>query len=167
MKRTSKLLSVIPALLVLIFSAPATAGDKSDGTGPFIPAPVKGEKCVEDTAVMRRDHMKFLLKHRKEALREGVRTKQYSLQERLACHVPAETAAQPAKAGEGHFCMNCHSYVGVTLDCFECHNTRPESTAQFHPLVTPTSKAMKDARQPAAEVLNKLAAGENNTGAIQ
>lgn len=168
MKRIAKLLSVLPALLVLTLSAPATAGDK-EGAGPYIPAPVKGEQCVEDTAVMRKDHMKFLKGHRDEALREGIRTKQYSLKECIECHVPPKAEAQAAGRSEGdHFCKNCHMYTGVKLDCFECHATRPERSAMFHPLVTPGMQAVKEVHQPAsAELLNKLAAEKNNTGAIQ
>jgi hypothetical protein len=170
MKRISKLLSVLPALLALTLSAPASAGN-SDGAGPVIPAPVKGERCVEDTEVMRKNHMQFLLKHRNEALREGVRTKQYSLKECLECHVPVEEKSQEAGRSEGdHFCKNCHMYTGVKIDCFECHATRPEKSAMFHPLVTPGMEAVKEVHQPAsAEMLNEIAVESNNTdtGAIQ
>ncbi len=164
MKRLQQLLSVLPALLVLaVLSAPASAGEKEHGVGPNIPAPVKGEQCVEDTADMRRNHMKYLLKHRNETLREGIRTKQHSLKQCLECHVPATSQATRSE-GE-HFCKNCHTYVGVTLDCFECHATKPEKSAQFHPLTSPSMKALKS--QPAAEMLNQLAASETNTGAMQ
>lgn len=168
MKRINKLLNVLPALLALTLSAPASAGD-NNGVGPTIPAPVKGERCVEDTDVMRKDHMKFLLKHRDETLREGIRTKQYSLKECLECHVPAKDDTQEATRSEGdHFCKNCHMYTGVKIDCFECHATRPEKSAMFHPLVTPAMEAMKEVHQPAsAEMLNEIAAETNNTGAIQ
>lgn len=168
MKPITKLLNVLPALLALTLSAPASAGD-SDGVGPNIPAPVKGERCVEDTDEMRKNHMKYLLKHRDETLREGIRTKQYSLKECIECHVPPKGEAQEAGRSEGeHFCKNCHMYTGVKIDCFECHATRPEKSAMFHPLVTPAMKAMKEVHQPAsAELLNKLAADKNNTGAIQ
>jgi hypothetical protein len=168
MKRIAKLLSVLPALLALTLSAPASAAEK-EGVGPNIPPPVKGERCVEDTDVMRKDHMKFLLKHRDETLREGIRTKQYSLKECIECHVPPKAAAEEAGRSEGdHFCKNCHMYAGVKIDCFECHATRPQKPAMFHPLVTPAMKAMKDVHQPdSAELLNELAENQNNTGAIQ
>lgn len=168
MKRINKLLNVLPALLVLTLSAPAGAGDEK-GVGPNIPAPVKGERCVEDTDEMRKNHMQYLLKHRDETLREGIRTKQYSLKECLECHVPAKADTQEAARSEGeHFCKSCHMYTGVKIDCFECHATRPEKSAMFHPLVTPAMQAMKEVHQPASdEMLNKLAAEKNNTGAIQ
>jgi len=169
MKPIIKLLSVLPALLALTLSAPASAGDKEAGVGPFIPPAVKGDKCVQPTEVMRKNHMKYLLGHRKEALREGIRTKQYSLKECINCHVPPKSEAQAAgRSEEDHFCKNCHAYAGVKIDCFECHATRPQKSAMFHPLVTPAMKAMKDVHEPAsADVLNKIAAEKNNTGAIQ
>ncbi|MCW8927691.1 MAG: hypothetical protein OQK40_02580, partial [Gammaproteobacteria bacterium] len=136
MKPIKKLLNVLPALLVLTLSAPASAGDK-EGVGPNIPAPVKGEQCVEDTDVMRKNHMKFLMKHRDETLREGIRTKQHSLKECIECHVPAKDEAQATRSEGEHFCKSCHMYTGVKIDCFECHATVPEKSAMFHPLVTP------------------------------
>jgi len=169
MKRINKLLSVLPALLVLTLSAPASAGEKEGGVGPYIPPPVKGKQCVEDTEVMRKNHMKYLLKHRDETLREGIRTKKYSLKECIACHVPPEEDAKAAgRSEEDHFCKNCHAYAGVKIDCFECHATRPQGSAMFHPLVTPGMQSMKDVHQPdSAEMLNNFAENQNNTGASQ
>jgi hypothetical protein len=167
MKRLQRLLNVLPALLVLTLSVPVHAGDKEGDLGPVIPAPVKGKQCVSYTADMRRNHMKYLLKHRNETLREGIRTKQYSLKQCLECHVPADdgNTMQAGHESGDHFCKNCHMYVGVTLDCFECHATKPEKSAQFHPLTTSSMKVLKS--QPAAGLLNQLAAGETNTGAMQ
>lgn len=168
MKRLSKLLSVLPALLVLTLSAPASTAGQEGGVGPNIPAPVKGEECVEDTEVMRKDHMKYLKSHRDETLREGIRTKKYSLKECLECHVPPKEEAQADRSEGEHFCKSCHQYAAVRVDCFECHATRPEKSAMFHPLVTPGMQTMKEVHQPdSAEMLNNFAENQNNTGAIQ
>lgn len=167
MKRINKLLRFLPAVLVLALSAPAFAGDSA--IGPNIPEAVKGDKCVEDTAVMRRNHMDYLKNHRDETMHEGIRTKKYSLKECLDCHATPDGESEPAANGGrgegGHFCMNCHAYAGVHIDCFECHNTKPVSTSQFHPLVTPAMKAMKNIHQPdSAAMLNKMAGLNNKTG---
>lgn len=167
MKRISKLLQLVPAMLALTLSAPALAGEVPK---PQVPPAVKGEQCVEDTAVMRRNHMDFLKHHRDESLREGIRTKQYSLTECLECHVAPESQANASQESGEHFCMSCHSYAGVTVDCFQCHNTRPKKTAQFHPLVTPGMQALKDVHQPdTGALLNKFAEAHasKKTGAIQ
>lgn len=164
MKRLLQLLSM--AVLALTLSAPALAGDGGRTPLPTIPA-AKGDQCVEDTAVMRRDHMKFLNKHRDETMHRGIRTKQHSLKACLECHAPVEGATTAGgKEAEGHFCVNCHVYAGVTLDCFECHATKPETNAQFHPLVSPAAAAMKDAQLPdSSALLNSLAGTtKNETG---
>jgi len=168
MKRLSKLLSVLPALLALTLSAPAGAAGTEGGLGPNIPAPVKGEQCVEDTGEMRKNHMKYLKGHRNEALREGNRSGKYSLKECLECHVPPAETAQASRSEGEHFCKSCHQYAAVRVDCFECHATRPEKSAMFHPLVTPGMQTLKDVHQPdSAALLNNLAENQNNTGAIQ
>lgn len=168
MKRLSKLLLLIPAVAALTLSAPSLAGNTESTLEPDVPKPVKGEKCVEDTAEMRRNHMKYLLQHRDKTMHEGIRTKKYSLKECLECHVPAQEEAK-AEAGEGqHFCQSCHTYAGVRVDCFECHATRPEKSAMFHPIVTPNMNVMKGAHQGDSEaMLNRLAADNvTATGAI-
>ena len=163
MKPLSKLLQLLTALSALTLSVTAVAGG-ANGVGPVIPK-AKGEQCVEDTNVMRRDHMKYLKKHRDETLREGIRTEQYSLKQCLECHAPAGNTAEPTRVEGEHFCETCHVYAGVTIDCFECHATKPEKSAQFHPLVTPRMKALKDIHQPdSAALLNNIAAGQTQTG---
>jgi len=164
MKRASKLLRLLPAVLALSLSAPALA----EVPRPEIPEAVKGEQCVEPTDVMRRKHMDYLKHHRDDALRRGIRTEKYSLKECIACHVAPEEQTQAAPKNEGHFCMNCHEYAGVHIDCFQCHATQPEKSARFHPLVTPSMKALKDVHQPdSIELLNQFAAMKSATGVVQ
>ncbi|WJW74350.1 sulfur reduction protein DsrJ [Thiohalobacter sp. IOR34] len=82
--------------------------------------------CVAPTAEMRKNHMKYLLKHRDEALREGIRTKRFSLEQCINCHVPEADSAEAVHVdSEKHFCKSCHSYAAVTIDCFECHRDTP------------------------------------------
>lgn len=165
--RISKLLQMVPAALALTLSAPALAGD---GAGPEVPKALKGEECVEPTSDMRRNHMEYLKHHRDEALREGIRTKQYSLKQCLECHVAPEGSPQAAQDSGEHFCAACHKYAGVTIDCFQCHATQPKETPRFHPLVTPGMKAMEDLAGRSGELLDQLADGQaskKRTGAIQ
>lgn len=101
----------------------------------------KGESCVEATDVMRRDHMKFLLHHRQEAVHEGIRTKKYSLVECIECHAVQGDGGDfiPVNAPE-QFCQSCHAFAGVQMDCFECHGARPTQSSYFHPLVAPVTQ---------------------------
>ena len=146
MKPVRKLLGLLSAALLLTILVPSAIAE----VGPTIPKAIKGKQCVEDTAEMRRNHMDYLKKHRVEALRQGVRTKQYSLKECLECHVPAKGTETSAESGQ--FCKNCHVFVGVKLDCFECHATQPEplndKSAQNHPVATPAMKALGRVHQP-------------------
>src|SRR5512139_35811 len=170
MKPINKLLLLVSAVLALTLSVPAAAGDSGSAIKPNVPKAVKGDKCVEDTSVMRREHMDMLKHQRDKTMREGIRTKKYSLKECINCHVPAEeeTAAGKSSESKGHFCMNCHAFAGVKIDCFECHNTRPEKPAMFHPIVTPGMEATKDVHQPdSATMLNGLAGSNETTGTAQ
>lgn len=160
MKRTHKLLGLITALLVLV-SVPAVAGD----IGPVIPKAIKGKQCVEETTEMRKNHMDYLKSHRDATLREGIRTKQYSLKACLDCHVPAEATAASEK--EGHFCKNCHEFAGVSFDCFQCHSTRPENSAENMMNLPATLNALKGIHTNSSILLNQMASNKNRTGAIQ
>jgi len=169
MKPINKLLLLVSAVLALTLSVPATAGDSDSSIKPVIPKAVKGTTCVDDPEVMRRTHMDKLKHHRDDVLREGIRTKKYNIEECINCHVPAkeETAAE-GKNSEGHFCMNCHTFAAVKVDCFECHNTMPEKPAMFHPIVTPGMEETKDVHQPdSAAMLNEMAGSNEKTGAAQ
>ncbi|QEP42021.1 hypothetical protein D5085_02020 [Ectothiorhodospiraceae bacterium BW-2] len=122
MKRVNQLLK--SATVVLAVALPAGVYAES---GLSIPAPVKGKQCVEPTDQIRRNHMDYLMHQRDKTMREGIRTQKYSLKECINCHVPAKTA--PQQATGDHFCMNCHQYTSVKIDCFECHATHPEADA--------------------------------------
>lgn len=105
-----------------------------------VPKPVieaaRGGQCVEDPATMRRDHMKFLKHQRDETVHGGVRGAKHSLKACIECH--ASQATQSVAATKTNFCVSCHSFAAVKIDCFECHATQPAATAAFHPLVHPT-----------------------------
>ena len=81
-----------------------------------------GERCVEDTPFMRRNHMELLKHQRDRTVREGIRTTQHSLANCVGCHASRKTGRVTGSEG---FCQSCHSYAGVKLDCFECHADKP------------------------------------------
>lgn len=163
MKRFIKLLAT--AALVLSFSAPALAGDSGRVDLPVLPK-AKGAQCVEPTDVMRRNHMDYLKHHRDATMRQGIRTKKYSLKACIECHVPAQSTQA---SEQEHFCKSCHLYAGVRPDCFQCHATQPEKTSSFTPLTSDKMQAMGEASAPlSVELLDQLAKNEKNTtGAIQ
>lgn len=85
----------------------------------------KGERCVEDTEFMRRNHMVLLKHHRDETMRRGIRTTKHSLKGCVECHASSKTGS--VAASKEDFCMACHLYTGVKLDCWDCHATKPMS----------------------------------------
>ena len=122
------------SLLVLLASVSSVVAQ----TEPPVLPKGKGERCVEPTEVMRRDHMRFLLHQRDRTVREGIRTKRHSLAECVACHAVPDDRGEIIRVDTaGQFCESCHAYTGVKMDCFECHAAKPIASAYMRPVVTP------------------------------
>lgn len=124
--RRAATIAVISALIVV---AAAAAAMRSLAGNTPVPHPPKGqgEHCVADTEFMRKNHMKMLMHHRNEAVHLGVRTEQYDLNRCVACHAVAGPDARPVSfESPQHFCRSCHIYAAVSIDCFECHASRPD-----------------------------------------
>ncbi len=81
--------------------------------------------CVADPAVMRREHMDLLRHQRDRTVHLGERGAPASLQACIACHASTRTGS--VAASEGDFCVACHRYAAVQIDCFECHASRPQT----------------------------------------
>lgn len=96
------------------------------GVNPPQPAKAKGEQCVEDTELMRRNHMDFLKHHRDKTMREGIRTTKHSLKKCVECHASEKTGS--VAAAKDDFCVACHAYASVKLDCWDCHATKPRKS---------------------------------------
>ena len=114
-----------------------------DSILPFIPEAQarfsEAQGCVEPTDEMRKNHMNYILHQRDETVHEGIRTKQYSLNECINCHV-SESPDAPRISSEEHFCNSCHTYAAVNIDCFQCHADRPVKSSYQHSL----SSGMKE-----------------------
>ena len=103
--------------------AALAGGTGTQVTAGQVPQPViesaRGDKCVEDPAFMRRNHMELLKHQRDDTLRRGIRTGSYSLKACIGCH--ASKANGSVTEASTNFCQSCHSYAAVKIDCFECH----------------------------------------------
>lgn len=123
--------ALVAAFLVTIAgldAAPsAFAADSGRVPVPTPPA-AKAKTCVAVTDFMRRYHM-VMLKHQRDlTVKEGIRTKRFSLKECIACHAVNGSDGQPvAYQDSRHFCRSCHDYAAVRIDCFECHASKPEA----------------------------------------
>jgi len=129
---------VIGAGLLLTASHAALAdGTSATVAAGRVPQPVieaaRGDKCVEDPAFMRRNHMELLKHQRDDTVRGGIRAAKYSLKACIECH--ASKTSGSVTVASTNFCQSCHSYAAVKIDCFECHANKPPQTS-FHPLVS-------------------------------
>ena len=118
----------LTALVGLAFVANALEEDVAPGRVPY-PEIAKGDgdTCVEDTDFMRRNHMTILMHQRDDTMLKGIRSKQHSLTECIDCHaVPGENSIPVTIEDPKHFCRSCHDYAAVSVDCFDCHASRPE-----------------------------------------
>jgi hypothetical protein len=120
------LVSLVTSLVTPLLMASAFAADQpSRVPRPSIKAG-DGANCVADTAFMRTNHMDLLKHQRDDTVHQGIRTPRFSLKGCVDCHAGKQTKSVIREADD--FCRSCHTYAGVTLDCFECHS----STARAH-----------------------------------
>jgi len=118
---------VLGMALVLMTSAAGAADGMRLTSVPLPRVSIEqGEKCVEPTDVMRRNHMKFMLHQRDKTMRDGVRTTQHSLKNCVNCHASKTTQSVLGKDG---FCQGCHTYTAVSIDCFTCHTDKRDAAA--------------------------------------
>ena len=108
----------------------AIAGDSRTPL-PVIERAAAGTHCVDTPAVMRRTHMDLLRHQRDDTVRGGIRGAKHSLKDCIACHASVQTAS--VARAESNFCVSCHSYAAVKIDCFECHSSQPRALAQGAP----------------------------------
>jgi len=121
--------AMLMLVLVCMTSLAFAAEEQNAGNGGLLPViPMgQGDSCVEDTDFMRRNHMDLLEHQRDETMKEGIRGKPYSLKECLSCHAVNGPDAIPVTVSSPqHFCRSCHDYAAVSIDCFQCHASRPE-----------------------------------------
>lgn len=111
------------AVIAALAATLAAAAD----LGPVVVPAKPGTQCVADPALMRRDHMVYLKHQRDETVHLGLRGAKFSLKGCIDCHASAATGSVAAAPGD--FCVSCHRYAAVSIDCFECHSGRPRTVA--------------------------------------
>ncbi|MCL4464935.1 MAG: sulfate reduction electron transfer complex DsrMKJOP subunit DsrJ [Chloroflexi bacterium] len=120
---------IVPGLLIFlaVFFIPTAytyaTGGPSQPPKPALPA--NETQCVESKDWMRDNHMQLLVQWREDVVRNNDRTytsftynKQYkkSLTNTcLKCH-----------DNKQDFCDSCHTYAGVSPNCWDCHNVPKE-----------------------------------------
>lgn len=119
-------------LAVLLTAATVQAGSARVDMPSWPPARARvsaAQGCVEPTAIMRKNHMRFLFEQRDLTVHRGIRTQRHSLVGCIDCHAGTDASGRSiAINAPGQFCQSCHAYAGVTMDCFECHAAVPTGT---------------------------------------
>jgi hypothetical protein len=109
--------------LLLCLCIPAVWAAESTTPKPDIG---KGGQCVKDAQWMRLNHMHLLKHQRDETVRKGMREEQNSLKNCVECH--ASLSNNSVVAREDGFCVACHRFEAVKIDCFECHASKRRAT---------------------------------------
>jgi hypothetical protein len=67
--------------------------------------------------------MNMILHQRDKTMHQGIRTTKYSLKNCVNCHADPQTNSV---LGADGFCVSCHQYTAVSIDCFSCHSSKAE-----------------------------------------
>ena len=120
------------ALWAVCLGLAATTYAAAAGTPKPVLEPARGGQCVAPPEVMRREHPDMLKHQRDVTVRQGVRgaagSNSVSLEQCVNCH--ASKTDNSVAANKQDFCASCHAYVGVKLDCFECHTSKAKEAAK-------------------------------------
>lgn len=131
-----KIKLAVGAVLALLLLAPAVvAAGQVAADGWTAPAPDFSRLArvhrSQDPTVMIRNHPNFLMHKRGVVVYSGVRSKDESIERCVTCHVTKDASGQPVDfENPKHFCTECHNQAAVTIDCFDCHNSKPIPSGQ-------------------------------------
>lgn len=146
--RSRILLRVLAPVLLAAVIAPAAVVIRHGMESGLRPAPVEfasliAEHRTDDASVMISSHPKFLFSHRTAVLHQGAKVPTSNIERCVTCHVIKDAAGAPVGFDDPrHFCRGCHAKVAISIDCFECHSSRP----------TPEGQTMIDTRTRFADV---------------
>ena len=126
------MIRLVSMVLVLIGLLAGTAMAGEDGAPSYAPKVPKaaGAPHPEGNEYWRVNHRNLLTHDRDLTMRLGDREIQASLKECVACHAVQDPVADPVEyvgyESDQYFCRVCHDYVAVKVDCFTCHQSKPD-----------------------------------------
>ena len=121
---------ILPALaaFLVVATLPVWRGAAARGSGFQSPPNPQGQRCIEPKSVMRAEHMRLLIRWRDEVVREDRRVyiasdgrpwEKSLVKTCMACHGHADAKGKSTTAATA--CDECHAYVNVKPDCWNCH----------------------------------------------
>jgi hypothetical protein len=121
---------ILPALgvFLVMMTYPLWRGMAARDAGFQSPPNPKGERCIEPKSYMRAQHPRLLARWRDEVVRENNRiytardgrTWEKGLKTCVGCHGHTDALGKSTTAAAA--CNDCHSYVNVKPDCWNCHD---------------------------------------------
>ena len=115
---------IIPGLIVFfcLISFPIWYSMAS-GKAAYIPEPeivTEEKQCIEATQYMRDKHMDLLNDWRESVVREGTMT--YVASDGKEYNMSLTGTCMDCHPNKAEFCDECHNYLGVKPNCWDCHN---------------------------------------------
>jgi len=105
---------------LLLFPVFYNAGRASKAPEPVLTEKAKAaQQCVEPTSYMKTDHMKMLDEWRHAVVRKDLRY--YKSSTGKVYYKGLQTTCMDCHSNKSKFCDQCHDYVGVAPNCWECH----------------------------------------------
>ena len=144
---TRLLYRLAQGIMLSMILGTVTLADDGDSIKPNIPKGM-GDQCVAETDFMRRNHMDLLKHDRDLTMYHGLREIDFSLKGCIDCHAVTDTKGEALTIkDERHFCRTCHDFAAVTVDCFQCHASRPgmEDLSKLSKQSMPKDKVHKEA----------------------
>jgi hypothetical protein len=114
---------IIPGLVIFLalVTAPlwynAASGKMSYAPKPEIPADKK--ECVEPKAFIRINHKNLLEDWKTSVVRNGARI--YHASNKKTYNMSLTRTCMNCHKDKTKFCDQCHTYMGVTNKCWDCH----------------------------------------------
>lgn len=114
---------IIPGLIIFfcLISFPIWYSVVS-GKIAYTPEPeiiTEEKQCIEATQYMRDKHVDLLNDWRESVVREGTRT--YVASDGKEYNISLTGTCMDCHSNKAEFCDQCHNYVGVKPNCWDCH----------------------------------------------
>lgn len=114
------IIGLIIGLLILLFPFLYDAGKAAKVPEPELTTVAKEAKaCVLPKSEMRAQHMKLLDEWRQEVVRDAERV--YTSVDGRTFDKSLQNTCMNCHSNKTKFCDQCHTYMGVTPFCWDCH----------------------------------------------
>jgi hypothetical protein len=90
--------------------------------------PVSENQCIESAEYMKEYHMQLLQKWRDLSVRDGIST--YAGSDNRTYEISLTGTCLHCHSNKAEFCDQCHSYSGISPNCWDCHNIPPKPAQQ-------------------------------------